>query len=62
MPKNAKSVHHRQQLQKVSGIIPFCSRQLAALVRHWMLIALIVGLRASEDGSHCEAAGVRREH
>ena len=54
--EHPQGVDHRQQLQDVRRAVPLGRRQLATLVRHRMLPALVVWLR--QDSRYGEVAGV----
>jgi hypothetical protein len=56
----SKGVNHRQQLQDMCRIVLLRQSQLAALVRHWVLVPLVVLLR--QDRRHCDVACIRRQH
>ena len=54
--KHPQGVDHRQQLQDVCRVVPLGRRQLAILVHHRLLPALVVWLR--RDSRYAEVAGV----
>ena len=60
MPEDAKCVDHSQKLKDMGGVVPLRRRQLAALIGHRVLLAVIIGLR--QDSRHGKAAGVCCQH
>ena len=51
MPKHAHGVHHREQLEDMRRVSLLGGRQLAALVRHGMVVAVIIRLcKHGRDG------------
>ena len=60
MPEHAQRVYHRQQLEDMRRVVLLRRRQLAALVRHRVMLPLVVWLR--QDRRHGDVARVRRQH
>jgi hypothetical protein len=60
LPEHTQRVHHRQQLEDMRRVVPLRRRQLAALVRHRVMVPLVVRLR--QDRGNGNIAGVRRQH
>ena len=58
--KRAQRVHHREQREDLRRVVPLRRCQLAALVRHRMLVALVIRLR--QDRGNRDVACVRRQH
>ena len=60
MSARAQAVYHRKQFEDVRRVVPLRRRQLAALVRHRMLVTLVIRLR--QDRGNRDVACVRRQH
>ena len=60
VPEHAQRVYHCQQLEDMRQVVLLRRRQLAALVRHRVLVPLVVWLR--QDRRDSNVARVRREH
>ena len=60
VPERAQRVDHRQKLEDMRRVVLLRRRQLAAFVRHWVLVPLVV--RLCQDRRHSDVARIRRQN